>query len=725
MSSTTTTIEGIHTLPTMNGHTYASRHDGSSSYASEKPMNGLRPRQSSSTSKTADEAATKPSRDNCDRRRPEEAVDASRLPNVSQQFMGQTVTPFLREHIPGLYAPIGKPDLPSMINFKNKDPNSKYCYRHRPDSKCRKAADESKMALIQRELEALPTGDRQAITNVWSLFSAAPTKHRELMLQGLITQCCFPQLSIVSREVHEQLKIDFLSTLPTELSLKILCYLDCASLCKAAQVSRRWNTLSGDDVVWHRMCEQHIGRKCDKCQWGLPKLERKRLKEWKILHQADMENTRRAMVPSLTPSVQVHGSSITNSAKRGADTLDADDDDQSKKQCTRSVRDVDEQAESERRFRPWKDVYRDRYHISSNWKYGRCTIKTFAGQHTNGVTCLQFDDNNNLLITGSYDSTIKLWNIESGEVIRTLRGHTSGIRALQFDDRMLVSGSLDGTVRIWNWRTGQCINTLHHQDGVISVHIQGDLIASGSIDKTIKIFNFKTQQSFCLRGHLDWVNQVKLDLASRTLLSASDDCTVKLWDLDSATCVRTYEGHVGQVQQVLPLPDDFEFEDEKARDADNASVASPRSSTPGADPSSLRSSPQPSDERAAYGPIFLGDPDRPLPPRYFLTGSLDATMRLWDSASGSSPRCFWGHLEGVWGLAGDTLRYVTGANDATVKIWDPKTGRCERTFTGHSGPVTCVGLSDSRMASGGEDGEVRLYSFEGAPSECEELGTPF
>lgn len=83
-----------------------------------------------------------------------------------------------------------------------------------------------------------------------------------------------------------------------------------------------------------------------------------------------------------------------------------------------------------------------------------------------------------------------------------------------------------------------------------------------------------------------------------------------------------------------------------------------------------------------------------------------------------------GHVEGIWGLVGDSLRMVTGANDAMVKIWDPRSGKCERTFTGHTGPVTCVGLSDSRMASGSEDGEVRLYSFEADVPLLEEYGTP-
>ena len=68
--------------------------------------------------------------------------------NMSSSLISQTVTPFLREHIPSNYAPISKVD--NDDTSMSKDPNSKFCYRHRPDSKCRKAADESKMVTIQR-----------------------------------------------------------------------------------------------------------------------------------------------------------------------------------------------------------------------------------------------------------------------------------------------------------------------------------------------------------------------------------------------------------------------------------------------------------------------------------------------------------------------------------------------------------------------------------------------
>jgi hypothetical protein len=82
-----------------------------------------------------------------------------------------------------------------------------------------------------------------------------------------------------------------------------------------------------------------------------------------------------------------------------------------------------------------------------------------------------------------------------------------------------------------------------------------------------------------------------------------------------------------------------------------------------------------------------------------LTAGLDSTIRLWHVPTGRCLRTLFGHLEGVWSVAADTLRVVSGAEDRTVKIWDPRTGKCEKTFTGHAGPVICVGLSGDRLVS--------------------------
>ncbi|KAK4187511.1 hypothetical protein QBC35DRAFT_231475 [Podospora australis] len=667
----------------------------------------------------------------CDRLRPEEEErlrPKDSMTNMSSLLIGKTVTPFLREHIPSLYAPIGKSQNEETSKAKN--PNTRYCYRHRPDSKCRRAADEAKMVMIQTELDKLTAADQQAITHVWSLFSAAPARHRELMLQGVLSQLCFPQLSLVSREVNEALKIDFITALPVELSQKILCYLDTVSLTKAAQVSQRWRQLADDDAVWVRMCEQHVNRKCTKCGWGLPLLERKRLRNYTRQRQLAKDNTN-GRIQEITESGETNGDSHTHShshshsGKRAADLSD--------EELGVKRRRIEEKQEKvvELRTRSWKDVYKDRWEVGYNWRFGRCSVRVLKG-HTNGVTCLQLDDN--VLATGSYDATIKIWNIETGEEIRTLRGHTRGIRALQFDDSKLISGSLDNTIKIWNWHTGECIRTLQgHTDGVVSVHFEGQLLASGSIDKSVKIFDFNSKEAYCLKGHGDWVNCTRLDTTSRTVMSASDDTTVKLWDLDTRQVIRTFEGHVGHVQQILLLPPEYEPDDEllngvngSGDNTDAVSVSSGRDGTPQVSfgqPAPTSSPSRDEDLRASYGSGFATDTARPLPARYFLSGGLDSTIRLWDSATGRCLKTMFGHLEGIWALAGDTIRVISGANDGMVKCWEPRSGKCDATFVGHRGPVTCVGLNDSLMASGSEDGEIRLYSFKSNGNGAD-AGTP-
>ena len=512
------------------------------------------------------------------------------------------------------------------------------------------------------------------------------------MLQGILAQCCFPQLSLISASVRDLIKIDFLSALPDEIGLRILCFLDPTSICKAALVSHRWNTLSDDDVVWHRMCEQHIDKKCKKCGWGLPLLDRKRLRSEKRLMQLRASG-------QISIDAHARGHPVTNdggavnavpdvegdrSRKRGSQSASECPEGPVKRLRTPVRTDNDADTASQQRPQAWKEVYRDRFKIGTNWKHGRYSIRTLKG-HQNGVMCLQFDDN--ILASGSYDSTVKVWDMDSGELLRTLTGHTLGIRCLQYDETKLASGSLDGTVRIWSLETGKEISVLRgHTGGVIGLHFDGSLLASGSEDTTIRVWNFKKKSFDILTGHGDWVNAVKIDSASRTLFSASDDCTVRLWDLDTKRTIKSFSGHHGQVQQVLPLPADFDFTD-------------PTES-------------QGADEHAEMDMFYRStEPERPLPPKYMLTGALDSTIRLWDVHTGKCIRTFFGHLQGVWGLAADPLRVVSGANDGLVKIWDPRNGQCEKTLYGPSGPVTCVGLNDRRICTGSEDHHIRIYSF--------------
>jgi F-box/WD-40 domain protein MET30 len=662
---------------------------------------------------------------------------------------GKSVTSFLSKHIPQTYNPLADRPTSPMASAPSAD--TKFCNRHRPDRKCRRQADEVSMEELQKvrtfvcpclsgttasltnpkQLGTLSQSDQQGISHVWSVFSAAPAKQRELMLQGILSVCCFPQLSFISAAVRDLIKIDFLALLPPELSFKILCSLDTTSLTKAARVSRRWRQLADDDVVWHKMCEQHIDRKCTKCGWGLPLLERKRLRLEK--RQIQLRASGRGLnewSPDITPFPETPPAdpesnielTRASASKRGLDNDTSSPEVASKRLCSRPS--AEEQTAPAKR--PWKEVYKARFRVGTNWKYRRFSPRDPLVGHTNGVTCLQFRDN--ILATGSYDSTVKIWDIESGEVIRTLTGHTLGVRCLQFDDHQLASGSLDGTVKIWDWRTGQLIKNLRGPTkGVISVHFDGHYLCAGSMDTYLYVWNNITKRSTRFSGHTDFVNSVKVDCASRTVLSASDDCTVRLWDLDTGETLRVFDGHVGPVQQVVALPHEFEMDesdladnplDEQDTDTDQDfddieeggnSHRDSRSIAPrGTRCNRVVATPPPS---LVNTPIFPEDPSRPNPAQYILTGALDSTLRLWHVPTGRCLRTMFGHVEGIWALAADSLRAVSGAEDRMVKVWDIRTGKCENTYTGHTGPVTCIGLSSDTLITGSEDQEVRVMCF--------------
>ncbi|MEH2219293.1 MAG: hypothetical protein V7K72_19650 [Nostoc sp.] len=120
--------------------------------------------------------------------------------------------------------------------------------------------------------------------------------------------------------------------------------------------------------------------------------------------------------------------------------------------------------------------------------------------HSDNVISVSFSPDGKTLASGSWDKTIKLWNLETRKGIRTLNGHSNSVYGVSFspDGKTLASGSWDKTIKLWNLETGKEILTLTgHSNTVNSVSFSpdGKTLASGSYDNTIKLWNLLELES--------------------------------------------------------------------------------------------------------------------------------------------------------------------------------------------------------------------------------------
>ncbi|OUL28577.1 NB-ARC domain-containing protein [Nostoc sp. 106C] len=264
---------------------------------------------------------------------------------------------------------------------------------------------------------------------------------------------------------------------------------------------------------------------------------------------------------------------------------------------------------------------------------------TFASQNINGYTYgrsitsseeIGKQQKSTILATSSDDTTIKLWDVTTGECLQTLWGHNSWVHCISFspNGQILASGSRDQTVKLWDWHTGECLHTLAGHIGevkTIAFSSCGRFLASGSYDNTIKLWNLST--GICLQtlsGHSDWVLSVMFTHSADILASASGDQTIKMWDVNTGQCLQTLKAHTYRVRTIAFSPD---------------------------------------------GKILA-------------SGSDDQTVKLWEISRSVVLKTFQGHHKAVRSIAfsANSLVLVSSSEDETMKLWDVETGECLKTI---------------------------------------------
>jgi WD40 repeat protein len=314
------------------------------------------------------------------------------------------------------------------------------------------------------------------------------------------------------------------------------------------------------------------------------------------------------------------------------------------------------------------------------------------------------------VLSGNWDNTVKLWDAATGELVRSFVGHSAYVHSVAFspDGRHVVSGSSDKTLKLWEVASGQLVHTFEgHSDLVFSVAFAPDSarVVSGSRDKTVKLWDVATGQLLRTLNGSGEVQSVAFSPDGARVLSGSSDETIKLWDAGTGQLVRTFAGHSKQVNSVGFAPDGARVvsgsQDETVKLWDTATGQLVRTlGAPDLDSDRLRIN---------FVNSVVVSPDGSR----VLSGSRDGTSKLWDAATGQLVRTFEGRSGNVSSIAlsPDGIQMVAGGGDKTLNLWDTVTGELVRTLKGHSDDVYSVAFSrdGTRVLSGGRDRTLKLW----------------
>ncbi|KIJ34875.1 hypothetical protein M422DRAFT_34949 [Sphaerobolus stellatus SS14] len=145
--------------------------------------------------------------------------------------------------------------------------------------------------------------------------------------------------------------------------------------------------------------------------------------------------------------------------------------------------------------------------------------------HRSTVRCIKMLHGRPVAVSGGRDHTLRVWDIQKGTLLRTLEGHTDAVRCLDIYGDKVVSGSYDCSVRLWDVDTGECLKVFNgHYHQVYTVAFDGERIASGGLDTTVRIWSASNGQCVALlQGHSALVCQLQLSSRTNTVITGSAD----------------------------------------------------------------------------------------------------------------------------------------------------------------------------------------------------------
>jgi WD40 repeat protein len=329
-----------------------------------------------------------------------------------------------------------------------------------------------------------------------------------------------------------------------------------------------------------------------------------------------------------------------------------------------------------RLLKRWRQQ-RDTTHQSSPWlrnlrppldQLGAGQVSVLRG-HIKPVTCVSVVPNSRMLISGSEDNTIRVWDVGNSQEIAVLTGHEDAVQSIAVapDGSRFFSGSWDGTLRAWDLATLQSTCTVKgHENWVKSVALSpcGKWIVTGSLDHTLKVWGAHDLKHMAtLRGHEEPVTSVVISPDGQFIYSGSRDETVRVWRLPGGekVSVLRWPSHIFTciaVSELFPNYVACGATDGRGLGVGSVSLWDVPSqkmicqgSCPGSDIYAVTFSPS---------------------GKEVLSGSLDKAVRRWSiSERFKSSNVVWDRASnGVWSLCflPDENRFAAGSSDGIIRI---------------------------------------------------------
>lgn len=562
-------------------------------------------------------------------------------------------------------------------------------------------------------------------------YEQAPSQLQAYILFQLAKRTQRPVLQFLTSMTLQAISCDFISELPSELSIHIIKYLDVQSLGRAACVSKEWRRrVDADPQVWKdRLIADGYSLPEELETTPAPEWERPEYWGFKKMDNAhnqatpsettpkntttnsndfeefgDEEDTpvyrtrssvRRSRRTATSRRTQVISSTSTTAAASVTSpvlsSLPPDEEDH-----------LDPRIEDSPPLGPLpnqdKHPYKRRYWraltLDNAWKRADCKRLSFAGHDRNVVTCLHFSGRR--IISGSDDHTIAIWDAETGQLVRTLQGHEGGVWALAVIGDTIVSGSTDRSTRVWDAETGRCSHIFWGHTSTVRCckiilprkHSEKDelvppypVIITGSRDHTLRVWRLPSPKNCPASGQQQGSNDTEQ------------------WSL------HVWQGHMGSVRAV----------DGWGRWVVSGSY----------------------DNNVIIWDLYTGQRKHVLlghiqkvysvsmeeGGRRCASGSMDGTVRVWNISDGSCLFALEGHTSLVGLLSLTPHHIISAAADTTLRIWHPTSGELLSVLHGHTGAITCFQASHGRVVSG-SDGCLKLWSLTPAPKRPAEFLRP-